>query len=72
MQHLSLCRHLYTVFAALDDRSVIRVVPGMALTKQDGGIVGGSHRLVRAAGEHAGPRRVRATIRRRRNRRSII
>jgi hypothetical protein len=44
----------------------------MVMTKQGGGIVGGSHRLVRAAGERAVLRRVRATIRRRRNRRSTI
>jgi hypothetical protein len=44
----------------------------MVMTKQGGAIVGGSHRWVRAAGERAGLRRVRATIRRRRNCRSII
>jgi hypothetical protein len=46
------------------------MVPGMVMTKRGGGIVGGSHRLVRAAGERAAPRRVRATIRRRRDSRS--
>jgi hypothetical protein len=44
----------------------------MAMTKQGGAIDGGSHRWVRAAGERAGLRRVRATIRRRPNYRSII
>jgi hypothetical protein len=44
----------------------------MVMTKQRGAIVGGSHRWVRAAGERAGLRRVRATIRRRRNCRSAI
>jgi hypothetical protein len=48
------------------------VVSGMVMTKQGGGIVGGSHRWVRAIGERAVLRRVMATIRRRRNRRSII
>jgi hypothetical protein len=44
----------------------------MAMTKQGGAIDGGSHRWVRADGERAGLRRVRATIRRRRNCRSTI
>jgi len=48
------------------------VVPGMGLTKQAGGIVGGSHRLVRAGGERAVLRRVSAVIRCRRNCRSTI
>jgi hypothetical protein len=44
----------------------------MVMTKQGGAIVGGSHRRVRAAGERAGLRRVRATIRHCLNCRSII
>jgi hypothetical protein len=44
----------------------------MVRTKQSGAIDGGSHRWVRADGERADLRRVRATIRRRRNCRSII
>jgi hypothetical protein len=48
------------------------VVVGMAMAKQDGAIDGGSHRWVRADGERADLRRVRATSRRRRNCRSII
>jgi hypothetical protein len=44
----------------------------MAMTKQAGAIGGGSHRRVRAADERTGLRRVRVTIRRRRNSRSTI
>jgi hypothetical protein len=44
----------------------------MVMTKQGDAIVGGSHRWVRAAGERAGLRRVRATSRHRLNCRSII